>query len=349
MLEISTPFNPSKPEVHPQALEIGFRERTREYQTGRLFGKLTSNLRKEGITHSWNQYMDVMNTVVSARAEAASNGRLALTVSFADEQTRDNFSRLCQHILAGTHGPTGLSFLGRGTQELTVENFGHEDLVTLGRVGTALFLDEYGTTLRQNIRLLRQHSIGSIEDSGVLELLPAELRERLTEQKAAIGKVASNTLLTSGVGISKIGATVRIASNDRSMQRSKNNTPKIEEGIRFYYTSPRDSGAVVVSSTTTGKLLKEQGKDFMDRQVSPMRDGDIVQRGEAAYDMVTGVVSGGKLLTGGFSLARALFTSAKGATAAIHGFFAESSDRWDARVERDGIDTVSGITRNRSS
>lgn len=290
-----------QPEIHEDALKAPFKERTAQQRTEKQFREYGDRLRKAGIEQSWTEYMKIMDSVKSSHAELQSNDRTALTVAFTGDQERNRFGELVQKIFSGANDPP-LIFLPtevtKGTSSnpgWTIQNFGHEDLCTLGRAGTAFFTEEYGPQLEENIRLVRQRTLGDIATVPDLdgkefeEFLPDALRERLRDQAVAMGASAEKTLLTSGLGLSGIGIEVRRvlkANGDNKqlpIQRSLDCRPVIEKGIDFY-AKKSQTGGPVVSVTDSKSAAKKNVHDKF--------TGVQVDDPEKVYDLVTGVFTG---------------------------------------------------------
>ncbi len=318
--------------IHDAALDLEFGDRVVEYRTGKLLGKLDHNIRKAGITESWNEYLDVMNTVDSSRAELLPNGRTRLILDFADNQACKTFNILSQKLFAGTHGPTGLLFHSNAEQ-LQLTNFGFEDLATLGRVSSALFNEEYGDALAQNIRILRQHTLQDIQSRGLEEYLPAVLRERIAQQVTVMGESSADTLLSSGYGISKIGNAIReaLASSEiLPMQRDSASRPAIEEGLDFHYRSLSASGTRAVSGTTTRQAVKGQATTDLSTATESFKKRDVSGIGKIMYDIVTG----GVIADAASSATRTALITLEGTVAALGGFI---EDRGTKRVQEGRI------------
>jgi len=164
--------------VAPDALKMTFVGRVQEYIIAKQHGTLQKALGREGVRaylgeqltdrltdgqfdelgsrlltdeiimalgpgakeSPWAAYMRIMDGIVSAKAvkQPGKSKYTTLTLNFKGVQEQEDFHSLCELLLAGIHGPTMPSMRAQG-ERLVIKNFGHADLCTLGRVGSALF------------------------------------------------------------------------------------------------------------------------------------------------------------------------------------------------------------------
>jgi hypothetical protein len=180
----------------------------------------------------------------------------------------------------------------------------HADVVSLGRVGTAFFLEEYGNMLGRNKRAVIQKTVGEIHESGVMPFLPAELRERVEMQADTIGP---DTLLTSG-RISVLGLATRDALQKRHammfMQRPRDNRPAIEDGISFPAQSSHKG--IPLSDSSIGGQIVDDLTNRVYEIAGPARRRDVAGTAGSIANIIGGMglteigsAVGGSLITVG--------------------------------------------------
>lgn len=296
-------------EVHPDVLDLQFWEIVDDFRTERLFGQLAINLREEGINLTFEEYIQTVDRIGYVVMGQEWGGLPRPTLLFSETEGRDEVHGLFQKIFAGTHGKNGVRFEVSGDHGLTLVNFGHEDLCTLGRIGTALFLEQFGDMLGDNKRLAVQRPLEEITTNGALNYLPLAMRKQIAHQQQELGPYWEEALLTSGVGITWLGYAVRecYGTADLPIQRRWGFRPAIEKGLDFFVRKRRKGGGRIVSGTTTGEQVKGQIAEEV-RSAKESFGGDAVKKSKGVYDVIAGTLSGDHAIRGLFALARAGFT-----------------------------------------
>lgn len=266
-------------DILPGALDSSFRARVNEYVTSRQTSLLDRNLKKEKVIDQlgqdalagrpWSAYMEIMDGIIGASAvlDPADSGDLTtLNVSFADKDKRDRFHDIYDQMLAGTHGPEMPHFRTNEPPDvgLTVRSFGYADACTAGRIGTALFRQQYKKSLGPGLRLILTSTIGDIERKGLTHRLPIELQQRIARQEQLFGKEVTGTMLLTSGHISVIGVAMRNALKDKKLaiQRAYGERPVIEERLILYSTETD----VPISVASIGRIIvgqiRERIRDF---------------------------------------------------------------------------------------
>ncbi|HYH75640.1 MAG TPA: hypothetical protein VD735_06830 [Candidatus Saccharimonadales bacterium] len=329
--------------IVPGALDMRFADRVQETVTRRQFTRLARNLGEAGVYRQlgaeaeatpWSAYMGVMDQMNDAyviadrelpfEPEPPANGMptVTATIGFNSHAGRDRFHYLYETLLAGVHDPGMPRMRANETAELEIANFSHPDLCTAGRVGSALFYQQY-KHLGPNLRPVFQHTVAEMKASGVVGYLPSELQDRIAMHEETVG---ADTLLTSG-RLALLGNVVRPAlaksNRDLMMQRPRGNKPAIEEDIYFYLKDGSDSG-IPVSALTVGKEVADELRYRRDQLTNPYKRRDVAGAGFALASMVTGMA----LTEGGSTIGGALVTVGKAIGPATIDAFA---DRWTRR------------------
>jgi hypothetical protein len=345
--------------IHPEALNRTYKERADEYTTLKQIRRLGRNIRNENITLpqvedgktvrkeiTWKGYLDIMDTAKEPTYEFEGDTPV-MTLTFDNPKEANTFSSLVQDVLRGSP----VKFLpGETVTEVRLENYGHEDQCTLGRVGTALLLKDYGegkfvddtNKLEENARFIVHHSIDEIVNVPNLEdgttfdqLLPEDIRNRLHNQKNAdsLGEKAGETMLTSGIGISLMGREVRQKYKEKEMplrmQRNRKERPKIESRTDFYQRQGRDVNGRPVSGITATQKVRGDAVGQLEEKICPVRDGDIAGIVKQGVDVLRGDVIGDVLTAG----ARAVQTVVEAPVGAVA---SKAADRWTKR-EQQGV------------
>lgn len=315
----------------PAALNVRYVERVSEHVTTWQFNRLTANLGREGVMDflgpeaaeaPFDTYMGLLDTI--ERADPVddpdnSPGHASLAVHFAEQKGRDRFHRLADLSLAGIHGPTTPAIrTGLNSELLYLRNFSYPDVSTLGRIGTALLIKQYGPELGRNSRLTLNHTIDEMRDNGVIEYLPGALQERIAYLRERFGEKAGEIILTSG-HLSLLGSTLRKELGDDKaplpIQRPRDCRPAIENDARFHTIRSVKSTGAPVSGMGLGRKvtdqLTERVYDFWDS----FRKGNLAKAPEDIWSILTGL----GITEGVFSAVRAVGTMAIAAGVALWG------------------------------
>lgn len=304
-------------DIHPHILNQGLGKRTGEIVRQQSIDRLTRNLGKEGILGAlgdtpWDAYMGIMDGLESGEVELGRQPHpslLNVSIRFNSSGARQRFEDVAHPLLAGIHGyGTTPQFRRDGQRNLTAEHFGHEDVSTLGRTGTALLYHQYGRALGPNLPLVAG-TIQDIQANGDLPYLPGALTRRIKEQDARLTPALDGkpSFLSSG-SLALVGHSMRetLRTNNLpvNMQRPRDNRPRVEEGVTFISTGdemPR-------SATTLGGVLKAQLGGRVQEFVDPFRPKgfDLPRAAEGVADVLTG---GGLLKLGGAALAAVIAIS----------------------------------------
>jgi hypothetical protein len=315
--------------IHPNALKGELKERASLYRALKQTRRLGKNIREEKImcpqvegdnvvvkAITWKGYMDIMDTARNPKYTFEGDMPV-MSLLFNTPQEANTYSSLIQDLFRGN--PVKC-LPGETLSHLRLENYLHEDQCELGRVGTALLLQDYekstfvdeGDKLLENSRLLVHHSVDDVlgvpplnadgdifkegDDSENMKqfvaLLPEAVRERLLRQKAAkvLGKKAGETMLTSGIGISLMGKEVRQEYEDRDMplrmQRKRHERPKIEARTDFYQRKGHDVNGRPVSGITAEQEIRGDAENTLAEKIKPIRERDAVALAKQAADLV---------------------------------------------------------------
>jgi hypothetical protein len=252
-----------------------------------------------------------------------------IRVGFSHETERAAFRDLFEEVLAGTHGAR------RPIIRVTEPEPGEEDpialdmrlsypdICTLGRFATVAFTQEFGDQVGPYLHLLRNTNIRSIQDSGVLNALPAEtkatIEQRLTEHTRVFGRVldkdetAASLLGTGRFGI--IGAIMRRELARREVplepQRPQDERPAIEKGLHFRFKRTTKQG-IPVSQTSMGNELRGDLRKTKDDLLGFIKERDVFKGLQDVWDLATGL--GGPQGVG--LVLRGLFTLGRGSVLA---------------------------------